>query len=305
LDDQGRLRISAALSTDDGALHEAARAAAEAFLDRAARPGGSDTDGDIVDTGGDGVDPGGDGVEPDLDARHRTDVRPLVSDLDAQRSIDEAILDHALAAHVTDRGGERYSVVISADLDTLTRHSDSRPTSHPTRHRHACRVVGHPETDLGGDATRRIACDCRVQMLVHGAYHAMAMGREIRTVTRALRIRDGGCAFPGCQEVRWVDAHHIIHWADGGGTDLDNLVLLCRRHHRLVHEHGWTIQGHPRPGRLRCIDHRGHVVGRPGTEAPPGPVELRLAPDAAVSLGGGEPLTRFGLDVMVEHLLTG
>jgi len=59
---------------------------------------------------------------------------------------------------------------------------------------------------------------------------------------RALDARDQGCRFPGCGSRRWVDAHHIHHWASGGRTSLDNLVLLCRHHHRLVHEGGYSVR---------------------------------------------------------------
>jgi hypothetical protein len=59
---------------------------------------------------------------------------------------------------------------------------------------------------------------------------------------RALQARDGGCRFPGCNQHRFVDAHHIRHWADGGETSIDNLVLLCRRHHRLVHEQEFGVE---------------------------------------------------------------
>ena len=59
---------------------------------------------------------------------------------------------------------------------------------------------------------------------------------------RALRSRDHGCRFPGCTHNRIVDAHHIKHWANGGETSLGNLVLLCRRHHRLVHEGGFGAE---------------------------------------------------------------
>jgi hypothetical protein len=69
------------------------------------------------------------------------------------------------------------------------------------------------------------------------------VGRKTRTVPpairRALQRRDGGCRFPGCTCTRFVDAHHIHHWADGGATHMNNLVLLCRHHHRLVHEGGF------------------------------------------------------------------
>jgi len=59
---------------------------------------------------------------------------------------------------------------------------------------------------------------------------------------KALEHRDGGCTFPGCTEHRYVDAHHIHHWADGGETSLDNLALLCKTHHRLVHEEGFGCE---------------------------------------------------------------
>jgi hypothetical protein len=58
---------------------------------------------------------------------------------------------------------------------------------------------------------------------------------------RVLEVRDRGCRFPGCG-LRDTDAHHVVHWADGGETSLENTVLLCRYHHRLVHEGGWEVE---------------------------------------------------------------
>jgi len=73
----------------------------------------------------------------------------------------------------------------------------------------------------------------------------LSVGRRRRTVPtsirRALKARDGRCRFPGCEARRWVDAHHVHHWAQGGETSLENLILLCRRHHRLVHEGGYRV----------------------------------------------------------------
>lgn len=70
------------------------------------------------------------------------------------------------------------------------------------------------------------------------------VGRRTRTVPpalrRALEVRDRGCRFPGCG-VRYTDAHHIVHWADGGETSLKNTMLLCRMHHHYVHEGGWRM----------------------------------------------------------------
>jgi hypothetical protein len=71
------------------------------------------------------------------------------------------------------------------------------------------------------------------------------VGRKTRVippaVRRGLKVRDRGCRFPGCTNTRFVDGHHITHWADGGATRLDNLVLLCRHHHRLLHEGGYYV----------------------------------------------------------------
>ena len=73
------------------------------------------------------------------------------------------------------------------------------------------------------------------------------LGRTARLATpaqrRALALHRDGCAFPGCtRPTPWCSVHHIQHWADGGPTDLDNLVLLCDYHHRVIHHDGWTIQ---------------------------------------------------------------
>jgi hypothetical protein len=59
---------------------------------------------------------------------------------------------------------------------------------------------------------------------------------------RQIRHRDGGCVFPGCSHRRFTDAHHIRWWSEGGGTDLDNMALVCTFHHNLVHEYGWKLR---------------------------------------------------------------
>jgi len=74
---------------------------------------------------------------------------------------------------------------------------------------------------------------------------------------RALRVRDKGCRFPGCTNTRFVDGHHIQHWADGGETNLDNLVMLCRHHHHLVHEGGFVC-GKSEGGEISFRDQREH-----------------------------------------------
>jgi hypothetical protein len=95
-------------------------------------------------------------------------------------------------------------------------------------------------------ASRRIACDSSVVVMTHDDEgRVLDVGRRRRTVPpairRALEHRDGECRFPGCG-CRYTDAHHITHWADGGETRLGNLVLLCRRHHRALHEGGFQVE---------------------------------------------------------------
>jgi Domain of unknown function (DUF222)/HNH endonuclease len=100
---------------------------------------------------------------------------------------------------------------------------------------------------LSSEAIRRIACDAGVtRVITDAASVPLDVGRESRIVTAgqwaALVVRDRGCAFPGCtRPSEWCIAHHITHWADGGNTDLDNLVLLCGYHHRVVHHGGWQV----------------------------------------------------------------
>lgn len=100
---------------------------------------------------------------------------------------------------------------------------------------------------IGRERARRLCCDGSVVPIVENAEgEVLNVGRKTRTVPpairRALKKRDKGCRFPGCHHTYSVDAHHIQHWADGGETRLDNLVLLCRHHHGLLHEGGYTIE---------------------------------------------------------------
>jgi uncharacterized protein DUF222/HNH endonuclease len=94
------------------------------------------------------------------------------------------------------------------------------------------------------ETARRLACDASVMRVVlQGRSEPMDVGRRTPVVSPAIRraviVRDRHCRFPGCDRPHtWCDAHHVVHWADGGATALANLVLLCRRHHRLVHERG-------------------------------------------------------------------
>jgi hypothetical protein len=114
-----------------------------------------------------------------------------------------------------------------------------------------CQIHNGPP--IGSQTARRLSCDALIRPLIHRNGQPLALGRGQRLVNRAqrraLRFRDGpGCAFPGCA-ARHADAHHLVYWTDGGLTDLDNLVLLCRHHHRLLHEGRYRaamVDGRPR-----------------------------------------------------------
>jgi hypothetical protein len=129
-------------------------------------------------------------------------------------------------------------VIVHADLDALTESTET---------------TGVAELEAGpviaNETARRLACDPLVECTVYDHMRVLGIGRRSRLIPSWLRrqlwFRDGGCQFPGCGHLTWVHAHHITHWADGGPTDLDNLILLCGYHHRFLHEHCWTISDDP------------------------------------------------------------
>ena len=104
---------------------------------------------------------------------------------------------------------------------------------------------------LSAQAVRRLACDAEILPAVLGTQgQILDIGRSQRLVTTvlwlALVLRDQHCTFPGCTRMpQACEAHHIVHWADGGATSLDNLALLCRRHHTLTHQSPWRIHLDP------------------------------------------------------------
>jgi hypothetical protein len=116
------------------------------------------------------------------------------------------------------------------------------------------REAGAPAAELDDifpvpqETLRRLSCDASIiPVVTSDEGDPLHMGRTVRTWStsqrRGLAVRDKGCRFPGCDRpVRWCDGHHIKHWADGGPTNKENGALLCRRHHRLVHEEGWTVR---------------------------------------------------------------
>jgi hypothetical protein len=124
--------------------------------------------------------------------------------------------------------GERPHVLVRVDWSTLAAGTGTAR-------------VGDTGSITAEDA-RRVACDASVsQIIIRGRSEPLDVGRRSPVVSPTLRravvARDGDCRFPGCDRPdRWCDAHHVMHWPDGGTTALSNLVLLCRRHHRLVHD---------------------------------------------------------------------
>ena len=114
-------------------------------------------------------------------------------------------------------------------------------------HEQNCTIEsGAHHLPLSPATARRLCCDASlVPVLEDASGNVLNIGRKTRaippSIRRALQIRDHGCRFPGCCESRFVDAHHVQHWCDGGETRLDNLVLLCRHHHRLLHQDGYKM----------------------------------------------------------------
>jgi hypothetical protein len=118
------------------------------------------------------------------------------------------------------------------------------------------------------ETVRHIACDATVVVAVDDASgHTMYEGRARRFPSGAQRRevirRDRHCRFPGCANVTFAAVHHVVPWKLGGGTDLDNLVLLCRHHHGVVHRNGWSMTGNPNE-ELSVVGPSGRVmVSRP------------------------------------------
>ena len=149
----------------------------------------------------------------------------------------------ALAADLdAGHAGDRYQVVLHVDAAAGRRRGRCGPGD-------GVLEVDDAAIRVSAETSRRLACDASVVTMHHDADgHVLDVGRKTRTIPtairRALSARDTRCQFPGCSAKR-CDAHHIDHWMDGGPTSLDNLVLLCRRHHRLVHEGGFTLRWRP------------------------------------------------------------
>jgi hypothetical protein len=152
-----------------------------------------------------------------------------------------ALAESSLADGAGSASAERYQVVVHIEAEALAATAAGENDEAGT---HRCELEhGVP---LPRAAVRRLGCDASVVRILERDGRPLSIGRKTRTIPpalrRALRSRDRGCAFPGCTQVHHVDAHHIEHWADGGATELANLVALCRHHHRLLHEGGFGVR---------------------------------------------------------------
>ena len=156
--------------------------------------------------------------------------RERISNADAVVSMAETML---AAGPASRKGGERYQVVVHADAGVLTKERESG------------RCTTKDGSPLAAETARRLACDAAVVPIFEQEGKALSIGRRSRSIPpsirRVLDARDGGCRFPGCNNRRFVENHHLEHWADGGETSEENLVQLCRRHHHLIHEGGFTV----------------------------------------------------------------
>ena len=156
---------------------------------------------------------------------------------DALTVLAERFLARVPEADEALSSADRCLVTVHAPAEALPEHAAINAEDPPQFEDGS---VAAPET------VRRLCCDAAVvRILESGDGEPLDVGRKTRvippSIRRALKRRDGGCRFPGCTNTKFVDGHHIIHWADGGPTCLDNLVSLCRFHHRLVHEGGYYI----------------------------------------------------------------
>jgi hypothetical protein len=176
---------------------------------------------------------------------------------DALAAMAETFLQHGFDALA---GGDRQQIVVHVDVETLatcgvsaargesaTLGESDEPWTQEAGRDHEigrCELEGGPS--LATETARRLCCDAGIVTILERDGEPLNVGRRTRAIPsalrRALENRDRGCRFPGCTHTRFVDGHHVQHWSRGGETKLSNLVLLCRYHHRLVHEGGYGVE---------------------------------------------------------------
>jgi Domain of unknown function (DUF222)/HNH endonuclease len=177
-----------------------------------------------------------DAIYEDLSNDSAQTERPSPEQLRADALVDVARDSLDMQADETRRAGKapaRTAAVIHVDVPALIDGSGDR-----------CEIADGPS--IASETARRLTCDCDLQALYEVDGNVIDVGRKRRTVPprmrKALEQRDRTCVYPGCDRARHLDAHHIVHWAHDGKTELVNLALLCRHHHRLVHEGGFSMR---------------------------------------------------------------
>jgi hypothetical protein len=152
-------------------------------------------------------------------------------------------------------GGHRPQVVVTMTVDQLRADADG-----------CAQIAGAAVREpISAGAARRLACDARIiPAVLGGPSEVLDLGREERTATpaqrRALALRDGGCTAPGCDRPPdWCEAHHLVPWKRGGVTNIDELTLVCDRHHDRAHQDGWLIRLGP-DGRVVWTPRRGSAM---------------------------------------------
>ena len=164
-----------------------------------------------------------------------------------QRRAD-ALTDMAesyLANGPASSSGDRYQVMLHVSAETLAVNTED-----------TCHI--EDGSHVSAETARRLCCDAAISVLKEDDEgELLNIGRKSRIIPpamrRALKSRDQGCRFPGCTHKHYIDGHHITHWSQGGDTKLDNLVQLCRHHHRLVHEGGFGCRLNTR-GAVEFVD---------------------------------------------------
>ena len=208
---------------------------------------------------------------------------------DALDLVAESFLAHgAMEA----RGTDTHQIVVHVAAETLR-----------DRAAGCCEFEQGPS--MAAETARRLACDASVvELIENDDGEPLNVGRKRRTISaplrRVLKARDKGCRFPGCANSRYVDAHHIEHWANGGETKPSNLVSLCRFHHHAVHEGGFRIEILD-DGALRFVKPNGSSVDSvaPGCTQPLG--DWRQLPvGTEMSRWKGE---RMDLDLAVDVMI--
>jgi hypothetical protein len=210
-DDDGSFLLKGRLSAEDGAVVAKALDATLEAMWKRDRVGGDDAEADEA--------------AADVSVTHAP-----------ERRADALVMmaDTVLATEARTRASaDRYQVIVHVDERSLGSREDG-----------CCELDAG--VGLAPETASRIACDASIVTLVERDGIPVSVGRKRRTVPpslrRALESRDRGCRFPGCTHRRFTDAHHVVHWTKGGETGLDNLALLCRAHHRLVHEGGYEVR---------------------------------------------------------------